>query len=258
MKRLHLLVLAGVAVLFVCAEAKVEWPEPEKALLIGKGNPMLAGIDKLCVVLEPPDGEPNKAPLVWKALNAKVEARLKEAGVDCRGGSEIDSAGGSGLAELRINVDMLELGELRQYVFHIQTSLAARFYLEGAARHFVKAGIWQTGAVMESVPAESVADKVTKVVLGQLETFINCYHIANPNGVPACDANAIAVWSVEPVVPVVGKSAKYEYVCSRNSDVFHRPDCPWARRIKPENLIGFGSRQEAIMAGKRPCKRCQP
>ncbi len=46
------------------------------------------------------------------------------------------------------------------------------------------------------------------------------------------------------------------YVGNKNSKVFHRPDCPSARRLKSK--VYFDSREEAIEAGYRPCKRCNP
>jgi len=52
--------------------------------------------------------------------------------------------------------------------------------------------------------------------------------------------------------------AGYGYVASKNSKVFHKPECRWAKRIKPENLVGYSSKNEAIKAGKRPCKQCKP
>jgi hypothetical protein len=50
----------------------------------------------------------------------------------------------------------------------------------------------------------------------------------------------------------------HNYVGSRNSDVFHRPSCSYVNQIHPENKVYFGSREEALGAGYRPCKRCNP
>ncbi len=58
--------------------------------------------------------------------------------------------------------------------------------------------------------------------------------------------------------PAPSEQAQYAYVASKNSNSFHRPDCASAKRIKPENLIGFHSREEAVAAGLNPCKRCKP
>ena len=48
------------------------------------------------------------------------------------------------------------------------------------------------------------------------------------------------------------------YVASKNSTVFHMPDCKWAQRIKEENKIWFTTREEALDKGYKPCKVCKP
>jgi len=42
------------------------------------------------------------------------------------------------------------------------------------------------------------------------------------------------------------------YVGSKNSDKYHSPDCKWAKKIKPENLICYKSEEEV-----KNLKRCQ-
>jgi len=58
--------------------------------------------------------------------------------------------------------------------------------------------------------------------------------------------------------PATVQNKEWNYVASKNSKVFHKPDCKWARKIKPGNLIGFKSREEASRSGKRPCRSCEP
>ena len=48
------------------------------------------------------------------------------------------------------------------------------------------------------------------------------------------------------------------YVAFKTSSIFHRPDCPVARTISPENLVIYKTREEALAAGKQPCKSCNP
>jgi phosphatidylserine/phosphatidylglycerophosphate/cardiolipin synthase-like enzyme len=48
------------------------------------------------------------------------------------------------------------------------------------------------------------------------------------------------------------------YVASKNSTVFHTPDCKWAKRIKEENKIWFKTREETLKQGYTPCKVCKP
>jgi len=48
------------------------------------------------------------------------------------------------------------------------------------------------------------------------------------------------------------------YVDSVTREPLHRPSCQWAQRISPENREWFATREEAINAGHRPCKVCNP
>ena len=48
------------------------------------------------------------------------------------------------------------------------------------------------------------------------------------------------------------------YVASKNSAVFHKADCKSAGKISEKNLVRFGSREEAVRAGKKPCAECRP
>jgi methylphosphotriester-DNA--protein-cysteine methyltransferase len=49
-----------------------------------------------------------------------------------------------------------------------------------------------------------------------------------------------------------------EFWASKKSNKYHYPDCRWAQKIKPENLIKFKSPEEAQQAGYIPCKVCRP
>ncbi|MBA7712052.1 Cardiolipin synthase [subsurface metagenome] len=49
-----------------------------------------------------------------------------------------------------------------------------------------------------------------------------------------------------------------KYVGSINSDIFHYPNCKWAKKIKEENNIWFESRKEALDNRYTPCKVCTP
>jgi hypothetical protein len=50
----------------------------------------------------------------------------------------------------------------------------------------------------------------------------------------------------------------YKYVGSKNSNKYHFPDCKWAKKISPKNLVTFKTAQEAVKAGYVPCKVCKP
>ena len=44
----------------------------------------------------------------------------------------------------------------------------------------------------------------------------------------------------------------------RTTRIYCRTGCPAGKRMKPENRVEFGSREEARMKGYRPCKLCKP
>ena len=66
--------------------------------------------------------------------------------------------------------------------------------------------------------------------------------------------------TIEPMsAPVVKTETQgYKYAASKDSEVFHYISCSYVSKIKPENLILFKTREEAIDSDRRPCKRCKP
>ncbi len=47
-------------------------------------------------------------------------------------------------------------------------------------------------------------------------------------------------------------------VGSKTSKKYHRPDCSYAIKIKPENKVYFANAEEAQKQGYQPCKACNP
>jgi hypothetical protein len=48
------------------------------------------------------------------------------------------------------------------------------------------------------------------------------------------------------------------FVGSSKSSIYHRPDCRWAKEIRPNNEVWFSSCEEAEAAGYKACKVCKP
>ncbi len=46
------------------------------------------------------------------------------------------------------------------------------------------------------------------------------------------------------------------FVGSKNSNIYHTPNCPWAKKIKPENIVCFKSADEAAARGYKPDTAC--
>ena len=257
-KKYFLISAVFTAILCVALLGEVERDLPNVTLL-GRSNPVLEKIDTLFVTIIHPGKELNEHSL--EKLKAEINRKLNKAGINIFSPEPGTWYKLPILPELKVRVDMLELKQSQQYVFHIQTLLSKNIHVKTEPALQQKVDVWKTEPVMQVAPEETISDSVTNAVFEQIEVFIHAYLAANPPDKPASDKdkNCISPVPKEQVKPAV-KSAptEYKYVASRNSDVFHSPDCSSAKRIKPENLVGYSSREEAIKAGKRPCKRCKP
>lgn len=116
---------------------------------------------------------------------------------------------------------------------------------------------------MQTVATEDMPAAVTGIVNQHLEEFIHAYLAANQTVSKSADATTgETAWPATQKERVQAapkpETSEYKYVASKNSKVFHKAECEWAKKIKPENLTGHSSRDEAVRAGKRPCKLCQP
>lgn len=266
-----------IAILCVPALGEVKSPRFIEEDLIASVNPALAGIEKLYVNIVPLDTEPNKNGLIFKELETKVINNLLEAGMKVVGSIKTVMTVGlaiSELSELRVDIDMLKPVPHQkssgspgfgagQYVFRIQASVLREVRLARRSDLALRANVWRTQPVMQLVSVENMSAKVTNVVSEHVEAFIQAWLAANPQGVQSPDAEKSGTVSL-PVQAELSRPigrpavAEYNYVASKNSKVFHKAECSSAKRIKPENIVGYNSRDEAIDAGKRPCKICKP
>jgi len=266
----HYLILAFVtAILCVPVLGNVDFPLlTNRPVSLGHANPALAGIQDLYVLIVAPDSEPNKDSLIWKNLQVRVEQKLLKTDIRLAHVAKHGRISRSfDIPELRVDIDMLKLEDLQRYVFRIQTSLATKLYLAKDSKLTLKADVWKKSSTMQVVSVENMPAAVTNVVLKQVDTFVNAYFVANkaypphkPKGAQAADANDITVVTAPKSAKPVAKPAvaKYKFVASKNSKVFHKPECSWAKRISPKNLVTYSTRDKAIEAGKRPCKFCKP
>jgi len=258
----YYLILA-VAAGFFCASVPCraeQSPSGEKPLSIIQPNPAFAGIDKLYVVVLRYGAQPDKDMPVWEQLEASVKEKLRRAGIklDTPTADNILS-----IPELRIYVSTLSLEDSRQRVFHIRTTLARAVRLKDERNPIFKADIWQAAPIMQAGSAENMPEKITDVMLEQVVDFINIYKATKPAGTKSSDSgiNETASSKIpgkQDETDVNSAISEHKYVASKSSSIFHKPECRWAKNISKGNLVSYTSRDEAIKAGKRPCKTCNP
>lgn len=78
------------------------------------------------------------------------------------------------------------------------------------------------------------------------------------NGEIIIENPANALVSVLPKTDNPATDVPGVFVASRNSNKYHQPDCPSAKKIAPENQIWFSSATEAQSAGYTACGICKP
>ncbi len=102
--------------------------------------------------------------------------------------------------------------------------------------------------VAKVVPAKSTASKSPEPVdLSNFKQVVDIDQLGTPK---SSDKASRTTKSAT-------KSGPGRYVGSRRSDVFHVPECSNARKIQPENLVTYSTR-EAAAKDRRPAKDCDP
>ncbi len=257
-RKIHLFVYILIAVVVINVQAQKEMPQHEdEPFLVGNPYPALLGVEQLYVQIIKTSVAEDETGINWEELQLAIEKKLRKEGINC-----VDQKL-SPMPRVKVLIHFLKVPDSQKYVSYIQTSLARLVTLKDSRNTNMLVDLWKTNPVMQITPVEDMHTKITDVTLEQIETFIHAYKTANIQNTrlkeagidesnPLKDPNK----SEQPTAEKL--TDQYSYVASKNSSVFHKPDCRWAKNISEENLVGYNSRDEAIKAGKRPCKSCNP
>ncbi len=260
-KKYYLILVVFAGTLCAPALGQTESLSPEdKPFLIGRPYPTLVGINEVNIFILPSGNEPNINELNWTELETKLTNKLTKASIKLSPGI---AGNNLNISEFRVYINMLKLEELQQYVFHIQTSLSRAVYLMEQQSLAFKTDVWKAVPVMQTASIKQMPSEITNTVLEQVEAFIQAHKEANKQVGQSSNIGTNTTYSPttseKQTIPAIKSSvAGYRYVASKNSKIFHKPNCRSTKRIKPENLVGYNNREAAIKSGKRPCKTCNP
>jgi hypothetical protein len=230
-------------------------PDDQEVLLSAGGA--LVGLDRLDVVLSLRGAEPDMRRLNAAKLKTQMVEKLDAAGI--RQGQ----TGSGSAANLVVRIEATPVLNGGMYVCRVQVAVNRPVVLPGPRNLHVPAEVWQGRPVLEVVARGVLAEAVSAAVSRQVGLFIEIWRAArSPAAPPPREGEGVLPPSETGPVPIdsggPAPTAAYPFVSSRNSQVFHRPDCRWAQNIASGNLVGYRSRDEAVQAGKRPCKTCEP
>jgi hypothetical protein len=168
-------------------------------------------------------------------------------------------AAAPGRCRLKVLIKVYKPADLEMFIYNLKVYFVQTVTLQRIPEIKVDAVTWELSWL-----AHSTNNKLTEVIPANLkiiaDNFIRDYRLANPKGadLPVSSDSGTVSKNIPKEQNRSDTVAVYKYVSSKNSQVFHRPQCRSAKRINPENLVGYSSREEAIQAGKRPCKVCKP
>jgi hypothetical protein len=241
-------------------------------LLTGTLNPALIGIRAIRVAVFPPNAVIGANDTLSANMKAAVERKLAES--DTRLAALLQQGFNSALLDppfISININKFSLIAGGNPVFSVQTTLSANVPLESNPVVFSRVDVWSRMDTIQAPNINAEIAAVNSLISKHIDEFVKDFSLANAAPVLPADSNNIKITTpqktqtsakpkteVKPQAPPTDNQAQYSYVSSKNSKIFHKPDCSWVKNILPKNQIFYKTRDEAIAAGKQPCKKCQP
>jgi hypothetical protein len=239
------------------AEDRPSALEPPDGRLLIAGNKALAGIERLCVVVAATETPEAKRLVDTAALRTTIVSRLRDAGiahVECKTGLT---------PRLIVQIEATHVPDCGRHVYRVQASVNRVVTFSNHRDLHVLAAVWQPRPTIQVAVDERVVEAIGAAVIVQVDAFLGAYDAARrlqprAESTPAVPPSARTGGQDGPEDAVRPSLVQFRFVASRNSSVFHRPDCRWAQNIAEKNLVGFETRDEALRAGKRGCKSCRP
>lgn len=152
---------------------------------------------------------------------------------------------------IRVNIDILNFGSAGRYVFRVRTSVSVCILIEKDPAKYFTDEVWSRSSTFSISDGFSIGEAVHNVSLKQLNAFVLDFNYANGNPASTEQNTTVQAQKNRVIVPAVPNQ---KFIASKNSRVFHKPDCSSVKSISDKNLVYYKNREEAIQSGKRPCK----
>lgn len=223
-------------------------PRPIDETPLIAADPVLADVNELTVVFatyETPGGE---ALIDATKLMAQVWQKLRDADL-----TPVEQ-NSEAIPKLLVQIEGTDVPDCGKYVYRVQTALCRLVMVPGQENRQIQVDVWRVRPVMAIADKAQAAETICNAVLVQAGVFAEAQKAARSLPAPKKEDGSPSKPTPQTVAAVSG----HPFIASRSSGVFHRPDCRWAQNITGDNRLGYKTREEAIQAGKRPCKSCKP
>ncbi|MHC4887963.1 MAG: hypothetical protein ACYTEO_00695 [Planctomycetota bacterium] len=224
---------------------------------LGHEQKSLIGIERIVVSVSCTEEAAKEAGLKKENLRKDAATQLKQAGIKI-----MPEKNKYSLPYLRIRIKAYKLPRQETFIYNLEIHFLQTVALPRNPETKITATTWELTWLAHAHKARFV-EGIRGNLRIMVKEFIRDYRKANPKAdkpAEVSDANAVSLTTQkEPSKqPAKLAVAEHKYIASKNSKVFHKSDCRWVKRISAKNLVGYSSRDEAIEAGKRPCKTCKP
>jgi hypothetical protein len=220
-------------------------------------DPALENVGQLAVVLAIGDAGQVEPGIDAARLRGEVVKKLSAAGIRLvENEAALDP-------RLILHLESTTVPGVDVCVCRVQAALDRVVTIPGRKLVQVRAQVWRARPGRETVARAEAGKVIAAAALAQVEAFVAACRAARGPVRPALPDQPQAPapessLGEQPRVEGLGVVPGDVCVASKGGSVFHRPTCRLARRIAAGNLIRYRSRQEALQAGLRPCKSCEP
>ena len=251
--KIHILkFFAGMLCLLSLSESSV------KAALVVQTGPHYENIDAISLTIQYPTKASVLDESYWEDLKTRHEQKLKKADLNVSSDKNITHLK-TGI-KLIFDVEFLKVPDANLFVVRIETVMARQMLLATGSDQIFIMSIPLSTQGIKFVSEDELTDSIEKSVSRHIDQFIRNYQatksLQEKKNAQVSHVTADANQPSQAVRQV--HVTKGVYIASKNSSVFHKPSCRWAQNISEENIVTYNSRDEAIKAGKRPCKSCNP
>jgi hypothetical protein len=262
MRVTHLLTPVVFSVIFSnLIFAQPQNPRIQQILGVEEPNHVLIAVSGrvVSITISFGDSEPNKYGLNAAEIKNIVVKKLTDNGFRI-----IERTPFTGtLPDLRINIGILKLESCGQCVISIGTFVSYVVHpLNMDEFYAFPADTWKIESGLLAVAINEAPAEINDIVQKQVQMFIAAcpptVAVEKKNDVNQPRPQLRKVTEDKDTKPVKQQAVEAAFVASKNSQVFHKASCSSAKRISPNNLVSYATRDEAIAAGKKPCERCNP
>ncbi len=227
------------------------------ALVIQQG-PSFANIDAISLTIDYPKNAPVLKEYYWDSLKTQFEQKLKKANLNVSSARKTSWLKTD--VKLIVNVELLKVPDVNLFAVRVETVMARQMLLATGSDQLFIVPLCLGRNGIRFVSENDLPGIIENAASRHIDQFIRNYQATKSWQAKKTAQAKTTETNPEPSTTTLDQvqQAKHSYVASNSSNIFHKPECRWARNISQKNLVDYKSKDEAIKAGKRPCKTCNP